>query len=311
MQEDLEAYLRTSREVLRARDLGRILKGHFAADRAQISAGVEGQLRALANESRRFRVVSLPEIETGALGGAFEVSGARSAPASDMPVALASVRRRGAGRRRRAGFLGFLGAAVLLAAAAGSVLWVTPSAQIHEWIAMTGAHRRAAEEPAPPADPAVLPPRASLPPPAGSEETVKLTFRASPPEARLFLDGVPLGNNPFSGKFTRGGTAHILRVEAPGFATREEPLTFARDADLDLTLAKRGSHPGAADRPALRPAPMRVVPPAPPRASPPPPPPPSAVETVAPPPPAPPPPPPAAPPQRKKRPMDPTDPYAD
>ena len=85
LQEDLEVYLRRSSEVVKPRDVGRVLRAHFAADRAQINAAVEAQLRALANESRAFRVVSLPEIETGTLGGPLDTSDARISSLPELP----------------------------------------------------------------------------------------------------------------------------------------------------------------------------------------------------------------------------------
>ena len=80
---------------MRPRDIGRVLMGHFAADRAQISAAVEAQLKSLASESNVFRLVSIPDIETGALGAATEGSDVRGHPLSDAPAAIpASVRPR-------------------------------------------------------------------------------------------------------------------------------------------------------------------------------------------------------------------------
>jgi hypothetical protein len=84
---------------------------------------------------------------------------------------------------------------------------------------------------------------------------VKLAFKASPPDAEIFLDGKALGGNPFSGQFPKGGAVHVLRAEAPGYATKEESFSFARDADLDLSLAKIDASAVAPSRAVEKPAP--------------------------------------------------------
>src|SRR5205085_757417 len=48
--------------------------------------------------------------------------------------------------------------------------------------------------------------------------TIKLA--ASPKEARLFLDDKPLDGNPWKGSLPSDTLVHKLRIEAPGFTTR-------------------------------------------------------------------------------------------
>jgi len=63
-------------------------------------------------------------------------------------------------------------------------------------------------------------------------------LKASPPEARLFLDDAPLPSNPFSSRFPRDGAAHRLRVEAPGYTTRHELISFDKpEITLEIPLA--------------------------------------------------------------------------
>ncbi len=249
LQEDLEAYLRKTSDVVRPRDVGRVLVGHFVGDRAQISAAVEMQLRALANESTRFRLVSIPEIETGVLGAA-EVSDSRLHPLSNPPTVIPAALH----PPPRRSVWPYVAAAALVVAAAGSAYRLFPRgasgdplAELRQRLATAWAERQAPDDAASPSAMTAssgLAPRAASPaapslgeisPPA---PLVKLTFRAAPTEAELFLDGRPLPTNPFSGEFPKTGATHVLRAEAPGFSTLVEPLTFARDAMLDLTLQK-------------------------------------------------------------------------
>ena len=58
------------------------------------------------------------------------------------------------------------------------------------------------------------PPPPAPPPPA--PRRVVLRVRASPPEARLFLDGAPLDGNPFAGVLTSDGEPHEIRIERAG-----------------------------------------------------------------------------------------------
>ena len=257
LQEDLESYLRRAGEPVRPRDIGRVLTGQFIADRAQISAAVETQLKSLATESAGFRLVSLPDIETGALG-ASESSNSRPRPLSNPPsspptVIPSSVRP--APSRRSSWML--LGVAAVVAACCGSVYRLVfhgPPLSLEglrERIAGPSEEHPSDAPPGTPLVPATTPPVRAADAPTGSlgdvaAPTVKLTFRASPPESKLFLDGMPLQTNPFSGEFPKTTATHVLRAEAPGYTTRAEPFSFARDASLDMALPKLDPPPAPA-----------------------------------------------------------------
>jgi serine/threonine-protein kinase len=70
-------------------------------------------------------------------------------------------------------------------------------------------------------------------PPASS---VKLVIRAEPAEATLYLDGVRLPSNPYSGTRAADAETHELRVEADGFVAMRRSLRLETDAELTLAL---------------------------------------------------------------------------
>jgi serine/threonine-protein kinase len=88
---------------------------------------------------------------------------------------------------------------------------------------------------APPVTPAPQP----APEPAPAPSTIELRIGAAPPSAKLFLDDVPLENNPFAGRFPADGARHLVRVEAPGYATQKEFASFDEDITLDFDLDRK------------------------------------------------------------------------
>jgi serine/threonine-protein kinase len=86
-------------------------------------------------------------------------------------------------------------------------------------------------------------PAAILPSPPIEEAQVEITMKASPSEARIFLDGTPIPTNPATAKRPRDGAIHLIRIEAPGFEPREESLGFDRSVYLNIELHPLGSVP--------------------------------------------------------------------
>jgi serine/threonine-protein kinase len=59
LQEELEAYLRGTGEIVTPRAIGRSLTQHFTSDRAHIKTAIDSQLGAMGGSEREFRVLSL------------------------------------------------------------------------------------------------------------------------------------------------------------------------------------------------------------------------------------------------------------
>lgn len=75
---------------------------------------------------------------------------------------------------------------------------------------------------------------ATLAPPGVPQTT--LSVSASPPDATLFIDDLPLDGNPYKGAFARDGHAHRVRAEAKGFIARTDVVVFDRD-EVATTLS--------------------------------------------------------------------------
>ncbi len=73
-------------------------------------------------------------------------------------------------------------------------------------------------------------------PVAATAVDIDYTIKASPPGARIFVDGNPQPSNPALGRFPRDGAMHVVRVEAPGHEPKEEQLAFDRSFLLTLEL---------------------------------------------------------------------------
>ena len=100
-------------------------------------------------------------------------------------------------------------------------------------------------------------------------ETISLTLRLDPAEARVSLDGKKVVKTPI--ELPRSVTNHLLRVEADGYVTQELKVTSTSDQTLVIQLKprprptarrrRRRRHAmGPATRPSVRPA-MRAQPP--------------------------------------------------
>ena len=73
--------------------------------------------------------------------------------------------------------------------------------------------------------------------PDGSFLRARITV--NPAEARILLDGAPLPENPFEGKFLRDGAVHRMQFEAAGFLPQSRVAVFDKDLNLDIALQLR------------------------------------------------------------------------
>lgn len=104
---------------------------------------------------------------------------------------------------------------------------------------------------------------ASAPSPPEDRRSVRVSIRATPPRARLFLDDVPLEGNPFNGEMASDSGHHLVYAVAPGYRPQTLAVTLA--TPLDLTVDLQPAAGVAAALPAgvpatARPLPTRSVP---------------------------------------------------
>jgi eukaryotic-like serine/threonine-protein kinase len=220
LQADLEAYLESTGERVSPRDIGGLVATHFAAERAEIEAVVQEQLRrhdAAPSGSEAL----LPTIDQPTTANDRPVASPEAPPAPTGPSAPSTESSAFAvtvpDQRLRVRFVQ-IGALVAGAALLMALGW-TPK----------GGSAAAA------VSPAVLmadAPSSSAPP------EVMLRVSASPDEARVFLDDVQLSSNPFEGMVPRDGAPHRIRVEAKGFVPLLDSFTLDHDRTLDLALTR-------------------------------------------------------------------------
>ncbi|MEO5731568.1 MAG: PEGA domain-containing protein, partial [Byssovorax sp.] len=61
-------------------------------------------------------------------------------------------------------------------------------------------------------------------------------IRALPQESRIYLDGELLDGNPYAGVLTADNALHHLRIEAPGFISRNQTIKLEQDSTLEMSL---------------------------------------------------------------------------
>jgi serine/threonine-protein kinase len=251
LQVAIEKWIETSGEHVHQREIGKAIASAFEADRAKIKGIIDEQLRSKPgldvtsaalpvidqhtgsgpNSSRTGDRGSMSSIGDGsAPSGKVEIIGAGSSSASYTgPLFASTASTEGESRGGKRGLV------VAAALAAGAVLAVafwqfTKSPPAPPVTGSTGTATAAVT--APPASPTV--------------SDVEISVSANPPEAKIFLDDKPLSGNPAKIKLAKDANKHELRIEASGYATKTESITFERDRSMDVVLVKDAG----ADKPA-------------------------------------------------------------
>lgn len=85
------------------------------------------------------------------------------------------------------------------------------------------------------------------------ENDVAIDIAVKPSNARLFLDGSRVKENPYHLKTSRGSAIHELRAEADGFETRTVTLVFDKDRAIEMSLSRAGA--GYVPPPSPKPSP--------------------------------------------------------
>ena len=258
LQAALETYLEESGERVHARDVGKAIAHAFEADRAKIKALIDEQLRAKQSSE----ILALPIIEQhtnsgplsgrasnpDASSGKVEIIGAGASSSSYTgPSALfaSSAPTTTEGNKGRRGL--FAGVAVAAAGLLAVVLWqVTKGpAPVVGAGATPGTTAAAVTATAT---------TAAAPSAAG---TVEISVAATPAEAKIFLDDEPLAGNPAKAHVTKDNATHHVRIEAAGYTSKVDTVTFERDRSLDVALVKDAS---ASDKQVHHPVGGPVVP---------------------------------------------------
>ncbi len=228
----IDAYLEEGGERPHMRELGKVVTAAFDADRARIKAIIDEQLR---DKPAGSDAPALPLIDQRSHGGPAgrqsvpDASSGPSAPGSGTtsytgPSALftsSASTMDDASRRSR-------GIVAVVALVGGAVIAVASWQIAKSSPPVSAASASASVSAATTAAPTVATPAA----------TVEISVSANPPDARVFLDDRPLTGNPARAAMPRDGSAHQLRIEAPGYATRVDTITLERDRSMDVVLVK-------------------------------------------------------------------------
>ena len=247
METALEDYLDARGERVHTRDVSKAMMSAFEADRAKIKGIIDEQLRdrpvsvagpaTLPVIDPNGNSSSTPGQSRSSSGGSSDLSRG----AEDLDAGSGSTSYTGpsalfassapASSEGAAGKRGLVAAAALVAGALLAVVtWQVTRASPPAVSAANSV-------------PGIVAPLA-----ATSVATVEISVTASPPEAKIYLDETPLVGNPARITMPRDGATHQVRIEAQGYATRSDGVTFERDRSMDIALTR-----AAADTPARHP----------------------------------------------------------
>lgn len=229
-QAALEAFMATLPTRVTQRDLGKFVADMFEDRRKTIKEAIETQLKnpeviSTSDVRKTGEVPLLWSIAPASTTG----SNSSTMQAADPPDAASAVVGDESPRRRRLLILGGLGGAAVLTIAAAL---------------FAKSHSTPIEPNAAPTDSAVA---SDSPSAKASQDSspalIQVSIKATPPEAKIFLDDVQLPSNPVMSSFPKDGAAHMLRVEAPGYDKKTQFVTFDQArASLDIALDKENKH---------------------------------------------------------------------
>ncbi len=245
MRADIEAHLQKLEPAPSAEMLGQQVAEMFADDRARIQKIIERQLAALrtheiADEptwTRSKHRVGLDGVKSGTSDrppeGEGTGHGARSLrPSERTPLSVAGRGAASGGSRAWLVGVGALAVAGALFAMRHRLLGEPPAvaAGSPSGAVTTAASVTAAPTPTATATAAQAP---------SDEGYVRVHITVTPPGARILLDGIAMGSNPFDGKLVKDSAMHRLQVDAPGFQAQGRMVSLASDLDLTITLLPR------------------------------------------------------------------------
>jgi serine/threonine protein kinase len=252
MMLELEGAMSALGAPVLARDLGARVTEMFKEQRAEMRRIVDAQLSESAIQKD-----SLPNLMR--LTTSAPPPSARSSNVDRVSVSPARAPKKASHGR---GFLSGFVVVVAIGVAASAVLSIV-SPRLGLWrdvpVATAPPQATAPPEttplPAPPASAippaessaiAAPPTSAALPPVASAEAArparVRVSIRAVPSSAKLFLDDAALAHNPYEATAPSDAAPHRVRAQARGYVTSDAIITLDHDATLVLELVAIG-HP--------------------------------------------------------------------
>jgi serine/threonine-protein kinase len=233
LRKDIETYLASRTERLNPRRIGEWVAELFEKERKNLTRVIQQQLSSGGGDGSIAQLAPRVASSGESSPSASAARGfALSSPPPSMPperaasvsIPSAAVRALKPNRWLAIG-LGAGGAIALFTLILVIVILANPSE---------------GEVTAVPATPTV-PRVAATPVPADKPERIEVRLSAQPSDAKLFLDGRALDQNPFVGSFPADQKDHELRIEAEGHETVTRRISFERDVMIELSLEKSAS----------------------------------------------------------------------
>jgi serine/threonine-protein kinase len=226
LQEELEHYCESFTMVVKQKELASFVSTLFSDTRSELKALVERQLSLIAKGEATGSGAHLPVPFELSISG----SSSRSRPQSQSRTRVNSE----ASPLQPRSSLTWVAAAALFMVGGGTVYLLTARPPAPALVAA------APKETAPSPKPEAVQPA-----------TVTIQLRASPPDAKLFLDNQSLPSNPTSKVIAVDGAVHRVRAEAAGYRTVVEEFSPRRDGTVEINLVKVES-PSVTQRPSTR-----------------------------------------------------------
>jgi eukaryotic-like serine/threonine-protein kinase len=253
-QNDLERYM-DGQDRTSNREIGKIISELYEDKRKETKGVIERQLAELRSltTSGQFEAISIPadamsgpvsftpSTPRGSASDTLDISrtGHEGVPNDTTHYTLITSASSKAAAAKRGRTIGLVTAAC---AVLGSVAW------------LSSGHVKVVEL-APPSEPTTTSGATAAPTRPFVAETITLTLRATPPEARFRIDKGPELENPFIGEFARDDLPHTLWIVAPGHVLEVMPLMFREDQQImDLSLDPVAEPPTTAVTQPSRPA---------------------------------------------------------
>ncbi|HEY4159639.1 MAG TPA: hypothetical protein VGM29_16125, partial [Polyangiaceae bacterium] len=220
LQADLEQYTERLGKPIKQKELAQLVSELFAQHRAEIRGLIEKQASLQAKEATvpMLRIVDETGSERRARDAA-ERSTAAAEPRKRWPLVLGA-------------FVATLVGGVAMSSMA------MPSWLRHD-LAPAGSTSGAAAAARPSASAVLQPPALS------QQRDATVSFRVVPPDAALTLDGISLLAGVTSRVLPVNGVRHTLAAEATAYGSNQLDFTVHGDMQVELVLAKSGTHASA------------------------------------------------------------------
>ncbi|WXB11408.1 protein kinase [Pendulispora albinea] len=250
----IEDFLAAEKAHSTARDLGALVHKHFGQERQATRTAIEERMRVAANDSApeipmlrsllppAFRDVPPDRGSTSQVGAHMSSSFSRSS--SSLSMASQPSFQVAPTIAPRPSYRSHVIVGGLAVAATVAVLFAwrpwshAGAAPAQSATAVSGDSSASLGSPSAPTATAIAVPAAAAP----ASTLTELTVRATPPGAKISVDGIEVDENPFVGKFVRDGASHRVRAEAQGFAPKSVRVDFSSEAaGVELVLERQSS----------------------------------------------------------------------